>query len=73
MGVWVGGWVGEIKIKDQLSPAEAEIRDELGKNEMFSDHDFFNDIETLLFIVFGLDIDFFMLLSFTATRKYQMT
>ena len=28
----VGGrWVGKIKIKDHLSPAEAEIRAELGK------------------------------------------
>ena len=26
-----GGW-GQIKIKDHLSPAEAEIRAELGKN-----------------------------------------
>ena len=25
-----GGWVGEIKIKDHLSPDEAEIRAELG-------------------------------------------
>ena len=25
------GWVGQIKIKDQLSPAKAEIRAELGK------------------------------------------
>ena len=25
------GWVGEIKIKDHLSPAEAEIGAELGK------------------------------------------
>ena len=29
--------MGEIKIKDQLSPAEAEIRAELGKNmKLFS-------------------------------------
>ena len=28
----VGGWVGEIKNNDQLSPAEAETRAELGKN-----------------------------------------
>ena len=28
---WVGGlWVGSIKIKDHLSPAEPEIRAELG-------------------------------------------
>ena len=26
---WVGGW-GKIEIKDQLSPAEAEVRAELG-------------------------------------------
>ena len=26
----MGGWVGEIKIKDQLSPVETEIRAELG-------------------------------------------
>ena len=29
-GGWVVGWVGEIKINDHLSPAEAEIRAELG-------------------------------------------
>ena len=34
---WVGvgrggwGWVGQIKIKDHLSPAEAEVGAELGK------------------------------------------
>ena len=27
---WVGGW-GKIEIKDQLSPAEAEVRAELDK------------------------------------------
>ena len=27
---WVGVWVGQIKIKDQLSPAEAETGAELG-------------------------------------------
>ena len=32
MDGWVVGWVGEIKIKDQLSQAEAEIRAELGKS-----------------------------------------
>ena len=30
-GGGVGGWVGQIKIKDQLSPAEAETWAELGK------------------------------------------
>ena len=30
-GWWVGGgWVGEIEIKDQLSPTEVEIRTEFG-------------------------------------------
>ena len=28
---WVGEW-GKIEIKDQLSPAEAEVSAELGKN-----------------------------------------
>ena len=32
----MGGWVGKIKIKDQLSPAEAEIRAELGNTPSFS-------------------------------------
>ena len=27
---WVGGWVGEIENKDQLSPTEVEIRTEFG-------------------------------------------
>ena len=31
-GTCPGGWVGEIKNKDQLSPAETETRAELGKN-----------------------------------------
>ena len=30
-GTFPGGWVGQIKIKDQLSPVEAEIGAELGK------------------------------------------
>ena len=30
-GGWVDGGDGNIKIKDQLSPAEAETRAELGK------------------------------------------
>ena len=30
---WVGGWVGEIENKDQLSPTEVEIRTEFGKNK----------------------------------------
>ena len=29
-GCWVDGWVGEIDIKDQLSPTEVEIRTEFG-------------------------------------------
>ena len=29
------GWVGEIKIKDHLSPAEAEIRAELGNMSFY--------------------------------------
>ena len=28
--VWMGGWVGQIKIKDHLSTAEAETGTELG-------------------------------------------
>ena len=28
----LGGWVGQIKIKDHLSPAEAEVGPEIGKN-----------------------------------------
>ena len=31
MGGWLGGW-GEIEIKSKLSPAEAEVWAELGKN-----------------------------------------
>ena len=32
-GGWLAiGWVGKMKIKDQFSPAKAEIRAELGKN-----------------------------------------
>ena len=30
-GGWVGGRVGEIKIKAKLSPAKAGVRAELGK------------------------------------------
>ena len=29
---WWGGWVGQFKIEDHLSPAEAEIGAELGNN-----------------------------------------
>ena len=36
MGGWVVGWVGEIKIKDHLSPAKAEIRAELGNIQFYS-------------------------------------
>ena len=32
-GMWLVGWMGEIKIKDHLSSAEAEIRAELGNSE----------------------------------------
>ena len=36
-GWWVGGgWVGEIEIKDQLSPTEVEIRTEFGNIHMLS-------------------------------------
>ena len=31
-----GGWVGQIKIKDHLSPAEAEVGAELGKIKICS-------------------------------------
>ena len=34
-GWWVGGWVGEIEIKDQLSPTEVEIRTEFDKKKEF--------------------------------------
>ena len=30
-GGWVGGWVGEIENKDQLSPIEIETGTEFGK------------------------------------------
>ena len=32
VGGGLGGWVGQIKIKDHLSPAEAEVGPEIGKN-----------------------------------------
>ena len=32
-GTCPGGWVGEIKNNDQLSPAETETRAELGNNQ----------------------------------------
>ena len=30
---WMGGWMGQIKIIDHLSPAEAETRAELGNSK----------------------------------------
>ena len=32
----MGGWMGEIDIKDQLSPTEVEIRTEFGKKILTS-------------------------------------
>ena len=38
MGGWVGGW-GKIKIKDHLSPAEAETGAELGNTSYLPFYD----------------------------------
>ena len=39
---WVGGgwWVGEINIKDQLSPIEIETGTEFGKNKCYRNNTF---------------------------------